>query len=214
MKINKGGAARWTAGIVGGLMLAGVGSAAMAAFPDADDSKGVDVNVEIADVAGGALSLTVAGTETTLTEDGSTATERAFTGTLPEVTVTDTRDDVPAGVFWYVTGQAGDFIGDAGQDAIPAAQLGWTPAEVTDGNGEVAAGDEIVPASDDATQPGNNTGLVSGSDMLYMTLDSAEAKAAQGSWSTTADLLLKTDPNVAAGSYTSLLTLSLFEDSF
>lgn len=213
MKINKGGALRWTAGIVGGLMLAGVGSAALAAFPDADDTGDVDVKVDIAEVDGGALSLTIAGTETTLTENGTTATERVFTGALPEVTVTDTRDDVTAGAYWYVTGQAGDFIGQASQPNIAASQLGWLPADITDGNGEVAAGDEIVPASDTATQPGNNTGLVSGSDLLYMALDSAEAQTAQGSWSTTAGLTLKTDPNVAPGSYTSLLTLSLFEDS-
>src|SRR5690606_29685920 len=214
MEVNKGGAVRWAAGIVGGPMLAGVGSAALAAFPDAEASGDVDVKVDIAQVAGGALSLTIAGTETTLTENGTTATERVFTGELPEVTVTDTRDDVAAGAFWYVTGQAGDFIGATGQPNISAAQLGWLPADIEEGNGEVAPGDEIVPASDDETLPGNNTGLVSGDDLLYMALDSAEAKAVQGSWSTTADLTLKTEPNVAPGKYTSLLTLSLFEDSF
>src|SRR5690606_41439639 len=124
MKINKGGAVRWTAGIVGGLMLAGVGSAALAAFPDAEDSGDVDVKVDIAQVAGGALSLTIAGTETTLTENGTTATEPVFTGELPEATVTDTRDDAAAGAFGYVTGQAGDLLGATGQANTSAAQLG------------------------------------------------------------------------------------------
>ncbi|GAA1960471.1 hypothetical protein [Agromyces allii] len=210
--ISKGAAARCAAGIVGGLMLASVGSLAFAADPG--DSSGVDVKVDIAAVENGALSLTVEDTETTLTEGGSTAAYRQFTGTLPTVTVTDTRDDVPAGVFWYVTGQAGDFVGTAGQPNIPATQLGWSPADVLDGNGEVAAGSEVVPASDTPTQPGNNTGLASGEDFLYLALDSADAKAAQGSWSTTADLKLKTAANVAPGSYSSLLTLSLFEDTY
>ncbi|WP_395244263.1 hypothetical protein ACGGZK_00210 [Agromyces sp. MMS24-K17] len=203
---------RCAAGIVGGLMLAGVGTLAFAADPG--DSSGVDVKVDIAAVENGALSLTVANTQTTLTETGSTAEYRQFTGTLPTVTVTDTRTDVPAGAFWYVVGQAGDFVGTAGQPNIPASQLGWTPADVLDGSGEVGSGSEVVPASDTPTQPGNNTGLVSGEDLLFLSLDSAEAQAAQGSWSTTAALKLKTPANVAAGSYSSLLTLSLFEDTY
>ncbi|MBS1906447.1 MAG: hypothetical protein JST33_07740 [Actinobacteria bacterium] len=218
MTTKKATAARCAAGVLGGLMLVGVGTAAFAAFPNADDQSGVDVKVDIAPVQNGALSLTVAGTETALTENGSTATDRVFTGSLPQVTVTDTRTDVPAGVFWYVTGQAGDFIGTAAQPNIPASQLGWSPAEVKDASGgqagEVAGGDEVVPSNDTPTQPGNNTGLTSGTDLLYMAIDSADAKAVQGSWSTTAALKLKTAATVAPGSYTSLLTLSLFEDSY
>ncbi len=212
--INKGKAARCAVGILGGLLLAGVGTGAFAQYPDAEGTGDVDVKVDIAQIDDGALSLTVAGTETTLAENGSTATERVFTGSLPEVTVTDTREDVPAGVYWYVTGQASAFKGATGQSDIPASQLGWLPQDVTDGNGEVSGGDEVVPASDTATQPGNNTGLVSGEDLLYLALDSAEAQAAQGSWSTTAGLTLKTEADVAPGAYTSTLTLSLFEDSF
>jgi hypothetical protein len=212
--ISKGAALRTAAGVIGGLMLVGVGSAAFAAYPDAEGSSDVDVNVDIAEVQNGALSLTVASAETSLTETDSTAEYRQFTGTLPAVTVTDTRSDVPAGAYWYVTGQAGDFVGAAGQPSIPASQLGWTPADVADGSGEVASGGEVVPASDAATLPGNNTGLVSGEDMLYLALDSADAKAVQGSWTTNAALKLKTPATVAPGSYTSLLTLSLFEDSY
>ncbi|MGX5697805.1 hypothetical protein ACWKWP_16535 [Agromyces soli] len=212
--ISKGAALRTAAGVIGGLMLVGVGSAAFAAYPDAEGSSDVDVNVDIAEVQNGALSLTVANTETTLTETGSTAEYRQFTGTLPDVTVTDTRSDVAAGAYWYVTGQAGDFVGTAGQPSIPASQLGWTPADIADGSGEVASGGEVVPASDTATLPGNNTGLVSGEDMLYLALDSADAKAVQGSWTTNAALKLKTPVTVAPGSYSSLLTLSLFEDSY
>ena len=207
--ISKGAAARYAAGVLGGLMLVGVGSAAFAAYPDAEDSSGVDVKVDIAQVQNGALSLTVANTETTLTESGSTAEYRQFTGALPDVTVTDTRTDVPEGVYWYVTGQAGSFVGASGQPAITADHLGWSPALVTTGNGEVAAGDEVGTVLDPAP---NNVGLT-GEELLALSLDSATSTAASGQWTANADLLLKTPVDVAPGNYTSLLTLSLFEDA-
>lgn len=207
--ISKGAAARYAAGVLGGLMLVGVGSAAFAAYPDAEDSSGVDVKVDIAQVQNGALSLTVANTETTLTESGSTAEYRQFTGALPNVTVTDTRTEVPEGVYWYVTGQAGTFVGASGQPAITADHLGWSPALVTTGNGEVAAGDEVGTVLDPAP---NNVGLT-GEELLALSLDSATSTAASGQWTANADLLLKTPVDVAPGSYTSLLTLSLFEDA-
>jgi hypothetical protein len=208
--ISKGAAARYAAGVLGGLMLVGVGSAAFADYPDAEDSSGVDVKVDIAQIENGALSLTVANTETTLTESGSTAEYRQFAGALPNVTVTDTRTEVPSGVYWYVTGQAGSFIGASGQPEITADHLGWAPALVTTGNGEVAAGDEVGTVLDSAP---NNVGLT-GEELLALSLDSAASTAASGQWTANADLFLKTPVNVASGSYTSLLTLSLFEDSF
>lgn len=69
----------------------------------ADQNHGdqdVDVNVGITEIVdGGVLAMSVAGTATALTEDGSTPTVRQFKGTLPTVTVTDTRspDEIPAG---------------------------------------------------------------------------------------------------------------------
>lgn len=207
--IKKGMAARTAAGILGGLMLAGVGAVAFA-DPSENGTGDVDVKVDIAPSANGALSLTVGGTETTLAENGSTATERVFTGALPNVTVTDTRVDVPAGVFWYVTGQASDFVGTAGQANITPDHLGWTPKMVTTGNGEVAEGDAVDTSIDGGT---NGVGLV-GQELLALALDSAEAQAASGQWTANADLTLKTPVNVAPGQYSSTLTLSLFEDSF
>lgn len=206
--ISKGAAARCAAGVLGGLMLVGVGSAAFAAYPDAEGSSGVDVKVDIAAVENGALSLTVANTETTLTETGSTAEYRKFTGALPDVTVTDTRDQVPAGVFWYVTGQAGSFVGADGQPAITADHLGWSPALVTTDNGEVAAGDVVGTTLDAAP---NNVGLT-GEELLALSLDSETSAAASGQWTANADLVLKTPVDVEPGDYSSLLTLSLFED--
>ncbi|WP_426998289.1 hypothetical protein [Pseudarthrobacter sp. N5] len=77
----------------------------------------------------GVLAMSVAGTTTMLTEDGSTPTVRQFKGTLPTVTVTDTRvaDEIPAGAGWYVLGTSSDFAGGSGQPAISASHLGWAP---------------------------------------------------------------------------------------
>ena len=75
--------------------------------------------------------MTVASSATTLTENGSSATIRQFTGTLPTVTVTDTRvfpERIDQSAFWYVLGTSSDFAGDAAQPNIPAANLGWAPA--------------------------------------------------------------------------------------
>ncbi|CAH0221192.1 hypothetical protein SRABI76_02510 [Microbacterium oxydans] len=206
---NKSLAARCAVGVIGGLMLAGVGVAAFA-DPSENGSGDVDVTVDIASTETGALSLTVAGTQTTLTETGSTASFRQFTGALPNVTVTDTREDVDAGVFWYVTGQASDFVGAAGQPSITPDHLGWTPSIVTANEGEVAEGDAVGTSIDGGV---NNVGLV-GQELLALALDSADAQAASGQWTATANLVLKTPVTVAPGSYTSTLTLSLFEDSY
>lgn len=206
---KKSMAARCAVGVLGGLMLAGVGVAAFA-DPSENGSGDVDVTVDIASTETGALSLTVAGTETTLTETGSTASFRQFTGALPNVTVTDTREDVDAGVFWYVTGQASDFVGAAGQASITPDHLGWTPSVLTANDGEVAEGDAVGTSIDGGV---NGVGLV-GQELLALALDSADAQATSGQWTANANLVLKTPVTVAPGSYTSTLTLSLFEDSY
>ncbi|MGO1412118.1 MAG: hypothetical protein ACTHU7_11855, partial [Microbacterium sp.] len=75
---------------------------------------------------------------------------------------------------------------------------------------------EEVPTSlDESTNPStpNNVGL-SGEELLQMALDSSEATAANGEWTANADLTLKTPNDVEAGSYTSTVTLSLFEDTY
>ena len=125
---------RVAAGAAGAVLLVGV---AGAAFADDDPGYGtddVDVNVQIDEAAEpGVLAMTVAGDATSLTESGSTPTVRQFTGTLPTVTVTDTRvfpDRLDPGAYWYVLGTSSDFIGDAAQPDIPAGHLGWTPALV------------------------------------------------------------------------------------
>ncbi|WP_214465281.1 hypothetical protein [Microbacterium flavescens] len=210
--MNKRGLfARTAAGAFGGMLLIGVAGAAIA---DEVGNDQVDVNVNIEAVEPvGALTMSVANDSTSLTEvTAADDTEfREFTGTLPTVTVTDDREEVPAGVFWYVNGQSSDFTATGGL-TIGAENLGWTPALVTEGDGEVAAGDGTVPELDEPTAPGNNVGLA-GAELLALTLDSNEARTV-GSWSADADLKLKTAADVEPGSYSATITLTLWEDAY
>jgi hypothetical protein len=198
---------RGVAGLTGGLLLLGIAGNAMAETQkDADD---VTVDVSIAELpGGGALSMSVAGTSTALTENGSSATVRQFTGTLPTVTVTDTRDpaDIPQGAGWYVLGTASDFVTSAGA-VIGAENLGWAPKLIDGGDsGLVAEGDVVDTAIDGGP---NGVGLVD-QELLAITNDSA-AIATEGSWTANAALTLKTPVTVGAGDYRSTITLSLFE---
>ena len=178
------------------------GSGAALALDDPYGDADVDVSVDIAKIDNGALSMTVAGGSATLAETDATATNRKFTGTLPTVTVTDTRDvaDIPAGAYWYVLGSITDFTGDDGQPAISSADsFGWTPQLVKGDPGSVSAGDPVAPGD----------GFVD-SEILSMAFDSTVV-APEGSWSADADLELLTDSTVAPGEYSAVLTLSLFE---
>ncbi|WP_436534767.1 hypothetical protein [Actinoplanes sp. HUAS TT8] len=183
-----------------------------AALADPGDSAGVQVTVDITEIKEpGVLALTVAGTAVDLKENGSDLLVRQFTGTLPTVTVTDTRtaSEIPAGSSWAVLGTAGDFTGTAGQAPISAGNLGWKPRLINGGTtGEVSEGEEVVTVLDDPTQPGNNVGLTD-QELLVSTYDSAAVTG--GAYSVDADLFLRTPADVAAGSYRSTLTLSLFE---
>ncbi|UKF32487.1 hypothetical protein [Clavibacter phaseoli] len=200
---------RGAAGIAGGLLLLGVAGTAVAAESEVDTND-VDVTVGIAPLAGGgALSMSVAGSSAALTEDGSTAVVRQFTGTLPTVTVTDTRDpaDIPAGAGWYVLGSASDFVSTDGQSTIGAENLGWAPNLIDGGDsGLVAEGDVVETAIDGGP---DGVGLVD-QELLAITNDSA-AIAEEGSWTADAALTLKTPTTVDAGDYSSTITLSLFE---
>ena len=122
-------ATRCSAVALGAALLAGVAGMAVADEVSNGDSD-VNVNVAITPLTTpGVLAMSVAGSSTALVEDGSTATVRQFKGTLPTVTVTDTRDaaDVAEGVGWYVLGSSTDFTGAAAQAPITADHLGWTP---------------------------------------------------------------------------------------
>ncbi|MDF2045001.1 hypothetical protein P2P98_02420 [Microbacterium sp. Kw_RZR3] len=207
---------------VGCLLLSGVASAAFAV----EEDHGVAVNVDIAPVSTGALTLTVDGDSTSLTEvDDGNAETREFWGTLPTVTVNDTRDpsQIPADTTdsdgnviptaWYVEGQASAFTKAGSTDVIGPENLGWMPDVTTDSDGTVAPGDGTVPALDDPTNnPANNNNVgLKDKELFAIATSSAEARAKGTAWTATATLKLKTPQTVAAGSYTSTLTISLFE---
>ncbi|MDR2566595.1 MAG: hypothetical protein LBC97_11195 [Bifidobacteriaceae bacterium] len=203
-------AASLALGALGAGLLTGVGSLAFA--DDLVEHDTVDVWFEVPDEK--ALTMTVAANEAELTEGASAdPTQRVFTGTLPTVTVTDTRDaeDIPAGVGWAVLAGATDFQGDAGQADIPANQLGWTPSLIAGEDlGLVSAGGVVASRLDDTGSDG--IAADASPELLAMALDSgAAAEEQNGVWQATAALVLKTDAIVEPGKYTSELTLSLFE---
>lgn len=212
MTVTKGFSARLAVAAVGGLILAGTAGAAFAADPYGDSDVDIDVAITPL-VEPGSLSMTVAGTSASLTEVASgDADVRRFDGTLPTVTVTDTRAvaDIGADRWWYVLGQATDFVGTAGQPSIGAGHLGWAPNVIDDGDGLVLEGDTVDTVEDSGP---NAVGLVD-QELLYGAFDSAALVDAGGtSWSADASLYLKTGADVAPGSYSSTLTLSLFEDA-
>ncbi|MFF5083749.1 hypothetical protein ACFY36_42435 [Actinoplanes sp. NPDC000266] len=194
-----------------GSLLAGVAVFPAAAVADPGDEAELDVSVDITEIKEpGVLALTVAGNSVALKEDGSDLLVRQFTGTLPTVTVTDTRtlEEIPAGAAWAVLGSSSDFTA-AGKPAITADHLGWKPKLLDGGDtGLVSEGEEVVTVLDEPTQPGNNVGLVD-QELLVSTYDSGEVTG--GAYTVNAGLNLRTPADVPAGTYHAKLTLSLFE---
>lgn len=190
------------AAALGAMLLGGVATLALA--DEEQGSNDVDILVDVAELPSGALALSIGGDSTTLTEGVTDNTSRIFTGSLPTVTVSDTRDaaDIPDGAFWYVVGSVSQF--SSGANTIPAENLGWAPALIDGGElGLVAEGDVVDPALD------GGPGLVD-QELLAMASDSAEVHE-EGAWTATADLTLKTAMTVEPGMYSARLTLSLFE---
>lgn len=189
--------ARLSVVTAGALLLTGVGSAAMAADPDSDP---IDINVNITKKSEpGVLALSVGAGNVDLKETGQDPTKREFTGTLPNVTVTDTRadDEIPADAGWVVLAELSNFKGDAGQPEIPASSLGWSPKFVSeDPTGNVSIGGDIAPGS------------FSAEELLY---SAQSSKAVDKTATANADLRLVTGADVAPGAYKSTMTLTLIE---
>ncbi|WP_203453503.1 hypothetical protein [Jiangella aurantiaca] len=186
-----------------------LGLAASATAAVADEEEGVDLSVVIDDITPpGQLTLTVALNDgVVLTEEGSDDTARQFTGTLPTVTVSDTRtaEEIPDGAFWAVVGRASDFVG--GDNTIGAEHLGWRPQLLSPSpTGNVAEGEPVSSVIPDGTSA-PAVGLV-GQELLVSTFSAEEET---GSWDVTAELALRTPTDVEPGEYHSVLTLSLFD---
>ncbi len=213
MKTKK--AAQLLAASVLGVALAGAGVAGPAlADDDPGNGSGIDVSVKIEPTTTpGQVSMTVAdNTGVSLQENGSDAAARQFVGTLPTVTVSDTRkpEDIPAGDFWAVVGQSSQFTATDNPSAtIGPEYLGWKPRLLSDSStGAVSAGEPVSSVISDGS--GAPTEGLKGQELLVSTANSADEI---GTWEVNADLALRTPVDVAAGEYHSTLTLSLFNQS-
>ncbi|WP_238011762.1 hypothetical protein KZZ52_13325 [Dactylosporangium sp. AC04546] len=194
-----------------GVALGGVAAAApgLAAPGDPD----VDISVVIDEITTpGQLTMTVAdNTGVTLTENGSNAAARQFTGVTPKITVTDTRkpEEIPAGSFWAVVGQASQFVPAGGGAGFGPQYLGWSPRLLTGSTtGAVSPGEPVSSVISDGT--GAPAVGLQGQELLVSTANAADET---GSWEVNADLVLRTPVDVPAGEYHSTLTLSLFDQS-
>lgn len=195
------------------LAATGVGVAGPAVADD-DPDNGIDVSVTIEpNTTPGEVSMTVADNGgVALREDGSNAAARQFVGTLPTVTVTDSRrpEEIPAGDFWAVVGQASEFTATSGSAPPIGPQfLGWRPRLLSDSSsGAVEAGEPVSSVISDGS--GAPTVGLQGQELLVSTANSADEI---GTWQVNAGLALRTPADVAAGEYHSTLTLSLFNQS-
>lgn len=187
----------------------GAAVAAVAADPVDDGQVGIDVEITPQEGPGD-LVLTVTPGRATLTEQGSTGDVRQFTGVLPQVTVTDTRDaeQTADGAQWSVLGSASEFT-TAGGGVIDAKYLGWSPRLVSGDEDAISVGGDVDGALQGDVGSEQSRGLKD-QELLY--LSDADALPEGGVSSTaTADLTLRVPATVTAGQYSSTITLSLFE---
>lgn len=187
----------------------GAAVAAVAADPVDDGQVGIDVEITPQEGPGD-LVLTVTPGRATLTEQGSTGDVRQFTGVLPQVTVTDTRDaeQTADGAQWSVLGSASEFT-TADGGVIDAKYLGWSPRLVSGDEDAISVGGDVDGALQGDVGSEQSRGLKD-QELLY--LSDADALPEGGVSSTaTADLTLRVPATVTAGQYSSTITLSLFE---
>lgn len=192
-----------------GVAAVGVGILTAVGAGAAVADEEIDVRVEIdPDAEQGVLAMSVAGNAAELTEQEPAGTDRVFTGTLPTVTVTDTRqpEEITPGTYWYVLGSITNFTGDAGQpDIVSGDTFGWVPDILVGDEGLVAPGDPVIPGDEEDGGFG-----VGDQELLANIWDSAEG--APGAYSANAALTLQTPGTVEPGLYSATMTLSLIED--
>lgn len=155
------------------------------AAPTDENAVGVQATVG-APTASGSLSLSIDANSKVVVLAGASDT---LTGTLPEVTVNDTRSEVQAqGNGWTVSGSASEFV--AGNRKIGADSLTWAPAIVSSENG-ASAGGEATLASPASLADSSRTSRV-------------------GTTVVAAALTLAVPDEAKSGVYGSEITLSLF----
>ncbi len=154
-------------------------------------ATGSPVPISVTVGATGTLSVTVVNTTVALTEN--TAGTQA-TGTLGDVTVTDSRNTYPG---WSVSGMESEFTETSGTATIPGDDLGWAPAAV----GTLGSGVTLGPTITPGTDPGglSDTGGV---------LISAPPGDGFGTNEANAALTLDIPSGQAAGSYSGSITIT------
>jgi len=168
-------------------------------WSNADTRDGIPVEAVIPEPEEGALALSVAdfGDAVTLSEPENLGDRLRLTGELPEVTVTDSRNSEQAGDGgWAVSGQADAFTSSG--STLPATHLGWTPQVLTPKPG-LSAGPVVTTVLD------GGPGLATPSRLASAT--------SEGRWGTAklgAALTLEVPVDTRPGTYTGMLTVSLF----
>ncbi len=168
-------------------------------WSNADMRDGVPVQAEIPEGEDGVLALTVAdfGDAVQLSAPENVGDRLRLTGELPEVTVTDSRTAAQAGTGgWAVSGQADTF--DSASRSLTADHLGWTPTVLTPRPG-LTAGAAVATVMD------AGPGLATPSRLA-----AADAEGRWGSATVGADLLMEVPTDIQPGTYTGMVTLSLF----
>jgi len=164
-----------------------------------ETAPGIPVRAEVHQGEQGVLALSVAddGSGVTLAQGANAGDRLRFSGSLPAVTVTDSRPVTQAGASgWAVAGLAYAFT--SGSRTLDADLLGWRPF-VTEPRPGVQAG---APR---ATALGGGQGL-----LVPGRLASATPKGRFGSTTMGADLFLEVPVDTPPGTYEGVLTLSLF----
>lgn len=200
-------------GFIAALLGAALTTAPLAAADEIplDGSGAVDLTLTVEET--GELTMTVdTATPVALVEGPSDGENRTFNGTLPTVTVSDTRSDVPdQGEGWSVVAQSTDFTHvDDNTAVISNAHLGWRPALVEPAEQPdeeyVIAGEEVLPEIE------GGPGLTTGVDLLISGWPSENAQQISQEWKADAELeLIAPADELQSGDYTATLTLSLFE---
>jgi hypothetical protein len=140
-----------------------------------------------ATVEAGEFSLTVNGTDVTLTAASVGGTS---TGSLNTATVVDLRG---SNAGWDLTGISSDFTGPG---TITATNLGWEPtATKVSGSGTVTPGATVTPATGGLATP--------------RSLASAASGSSAGSYQAAGGLTLSVPDTANSGNYNATLTLTL-----
>ncbi|PQZ91551.1 hypothetical protein CQ018_12955 [Arthrobacter sp. MYb227] len=157
---------------------------------DTDTEKSVDVAVKVPTktVTPGAFSWTLGGSSISLGNAEQNAAGFSASGALPEITVTDSRENSTG---WSLTGKSSAF--ESGSNSFTASALGWVPGG-SGTTGVVNAGDTVTPG----------TGLAEARNLVTSTGKSTATVEAV--------LNLIAPAGTPAGNYTSRLTITAISD--